>query len=134
METFMNYLLELERLTRSESAKLTIIIDRGVPCVRWSRGRGRHAEIITEHFKGSIAPLLTLLLERLGWQGVPTTELIFERMTPPQRIRAGRLFTQWRALKAVVLRPETIEQLEPRLASPRSSLNPQFMLDAEATR
>jgi hypothetical protein len=49
---------------------------------------------------------------------------IFSKMTPGQRRRAIEIARAWRELKADVLNPSHVE---PRLASPRSSLHPQIV-------
>lgn len=54
---------------------------------------------------------------------------VFGRLTRDQRNRVARLATEWRDLKAELLalrvRETPIEEVEPVLAPPRSSLNPQ---------
>lgn len=56
-----------------------------------------------------------------------TLRELFARMTPGQRAYVVSLAAQWKTFKTEVERPSAIEEIEPVLASPRSSLNPQFI-------
>jgi len=124
---------ELVKLTRQEDARLTITVDRGiVALVAFKRPR-RAAERVVDHADArypahSVEGMLNILLQRLGYAGVPTTANLVERMTPRQRQRCRDLLAQIGKLKREVLTP--IEEFEPCLASPRSSLNPRFMAPA----
>ena len=119
------YLEELERLSRDLSGKLTIIIDCGIPSAAWKLP-GNRAERVSAFQDGDgIQAVLHELLERLGrFREVPTTRMLLHRMTPGQKLRMSRIYAEYVALKREVLHPTPIEVIEPRLASPRSSLNP----------
>lgn len=56
-----------------------------------------------------------------------TLDELFARLTPGQRAYVKTLAAQWKAFKAEVERPVPVEELEPVLASPRSSLDPRFI-------
>jgi hypothetical protein len=120
------YLAELERLSRDLSGKLTIIIDCGIPSAAWKLP-GNRAERVSafQDQEGGIESVLHELLERLGrYRDVPTTRMLLHRMTPGQKLRMSRIYAEYVELKREVLNPTPIEVIEPRLASPRSSLNP----------
>ena len=51
---------------------------------------------------------------------------LLQRATPGQRLRMRKLLNEYAALKYAVLNgPAAIEQIEPCLAAPRSSLSPE---------
>ena len=56
---------------------------------------------------------------------------LLPRMTPRQRQRVRELFDEYAAIKRAVLTP--IEEIEPCLASPRSSLHPERLAQFAAS-
>lgn len=119
------YLEELERLSRRQSAKLTIVIDCGIPSVSWKVPGNRMERVASFRNEEDANTCLHALLERLGIDRVrPTSALLQERMTHGQRLRARKLVEEMNALKREILHPTPIEVVEPCLASPRSSLHP----------
>jgi hypothetical protein len=123
-------LQELERLAKREGAVVTVICGHGGIRASW-KAPGKRAEKIASRGENiisgqrfppdSVDDVLRVLLERLGWQGVPTCERFVDRMTPQQRGRVYELITEMRAIRNTVLG----HLAEPRHASPRSSLHPQ---------
>ena len=118
---------ELRRLTTVMDAKLTLTIEDGCSRVCF-KAAGRSAEVVKD---SSLHLTLDELLKRLDYSGAPVqqpTNAEFMRrlkQRPAKLARLHALLTEIRELKRDVLMP--IEELEPVLASPRSSLNPQFM-------
>ena len=121
-----HYLGELEQLAKRHSARIVItlegysvtasckmpgiqdtVIDYQSPAFRYSPEEGVNGVLYT-------------LLQRLGWQGAPTSRSILENMTPAQRTRLAELIAELKQLRNVALGHSS----EPRLASPQSSLHP----------
>lgn len=129
---------ELQRLSATLDAKVTIVMEGGVTSVKF-KAPGQRAEVVTDDARVTGYPastpetLIDALLTRLGWAGVPLrTNDEFMRLVrkrPAKLALLQSLLDQIRELKREVLTP--IEEIEPRLASPRSSLNPQFMEGSE---
>jgi len=118
------YLEELERLSRELSAKLTIIIDSGVPSAAWKVPGNRLERISSFRDSENVNEVLHALLERLDVRLERPRIRLLERMSPAQKRRAAVICAEFAELKREVLNPTPIEVSEPRLASPRSSLNP----------
>lgn len=116
------YLERLESLSRDQSATLTIIIDSGVPSVSWKLPGNRVERV--DRDRENVNELLHAMLERLDVRLERPPVNLIERMTPGQKVRMSRIYAEYVALKREVLNPTPIEVIEPRLASPRSSLNP----------
>jgi hypothetical protein len=125
-------LRELQRLSIDMDARVTIVMDHGVTRAAFKRP-GHRAEIVHDENEGSRFPLfhsddiLRELLKRLGYHhhaSVQTNEVFLQRLTPAQRTRLRDLLAQIKALKRDVFAP--IDEIEPRLASPRSSLDRRF--------
>ena len=123
-----SFLRELERLTRSESGTFRLTIQRGVTRASFKRPR-RAAEVVQDfatpsgESPSSADGILHELLVRLGFTGLPTTDLLVEQMNPRQRQRCRELIGELRVLRAEVLNTPPPSAYEPRLASPRSGLN-----------
>lgn len=117
-------LYELQRL--SMNGKATIVIEDGYARVSF-KAPGRPAEVVNAHDSSSVESVVAELLKRLGYAGLhTTTEFIRLVKQRPAKLAALKsLLAQIRDIKRDVF--ITIEEVEPRLASPRSSLNPQFM-------
>ena len=119
------YLKELERLSRRQSAKLTIVIDCGVPSVSWKVPGNRMERVSSFRDQEDTDTCLHALLERLGFDLVrPTSALLQERITPGQRLHAKKLIKEMADLKREILHPTPVEVIEPCLAPPRSALHP----------
>ncbi len=133
---------QLEFVARQTSAKVTISLDCSVSpyqCdVRFNGTacpRGNKHEAVTTYGADALNDALGELLTRLGvMRKLPTPENVVERATPAQRDRLLALCRELRELKDMILHPSRIE---PRLQSPRSSLNPQLtgtIFDGQAER
>lgn len=117
---------EIERLARQLGARFTLEIDYStqVPSMRamWKAPRQR-AERVNDYGPTATSErVLDVLVTRLGFARLPTTESILSHMTDAQVERARELVTELRLIKMEALR--RIEDVEPFLASPRSSLHP----------
>ena len=120
---------EIERLAKARGARFTLDIDyrSGVPSIRvmW-KAPGRRAERVSDFGAATSSErVLDVLVTRLGFARLPTTDSILEQMTDAQMQRALELVTELRLIKLEALR--RIEDVEPFLASPRSSLHPDIL-------
>lgn len=119
------YLEELASLSFNHSAKVTLVIDCGVASVAFKMPGNRTERVEAYRPTEHVNSVLQTLLERLGrFRDVPTSVVLRERMTPAQKSRLSKLLADLKALKREVLNPTPIDVVEPRLASPRSSLDP----------
>lgn len=132
--TALRYVLdELMRLVSERAAifKLTVTSNY---CKASFKRPGAHAEIAVDSSPNALHDVLRDLLRRLGvYHDLPTIENLIEKMTPPQRARMERLVAEHQQLKREIVdehervaRASRVENVEPVLASPRSSLNPQL--------
>lgn len=131
-----NRLRELETLAEKHKAVLTIRIDRGV-CRASFKQPGQRAVVVDDvAISGARFPpspvegILQTLLERLGYVGLPTTDVFVDQMNAAQRQRCRELIAQLQRLRDEVLNPTAPSAYEPRLAPPRSSLHPQIVQGA----
>lgn len=120
---------DLQRLSAATHAKVNLVIEDGYACVR-VKAPGRSAEVIHDRPAfGAATPIDTIvaqLLTRFGFEPRSQSEFIrLVKQRPAKLARLKALLSEIRELKREVFMP--IEQVEPCLASPRSSLNPQFM-------
>jgi hypothetical protein len=121
-------LQELDRLAKQECAVVTLVCGHGGIRVTW-KAPGKGAVIVADrdpqiypHYSRTEG-LLHTLIERLGFQGVPTNAHWIDRMTSQQRRRMYELAAEFKAIKAAAL--GHAGPIEPVHASPRSSLHPQ---------
>lgn len=120
------YLSQLETLAHTYSAKLTVVIEGGNCSADWKIPGNRLERVSAYRPVDGVNTVLRGLLERLGrYRSVPTHASLLERMTPAQKVRLTKLLAELKELKREVLNPTPIHVLEPHLASPRSSLNPE---------
>ena len=116
-----SHLHELERLTRIRQAVLRITIDQGVTTAAFKE-RGSRAEIVCAHDLTPPDEILGVLLYRLGhYHDLPTTEDDVARMTDRQREKCRALLLEIKAIRDEAR--TQIAEVEPVLASPRSSLD-----------
>jgi hypothetical protein len=122
-------LIELQQLSAAMHAKATIVIDDGYACVRFKRPRQCEEIIHDRPAFGSatrVDVVVAQLLKALGTPWLTNGEFIQRlRERPAAFARVQALLAEFREIKRDVLAP--VEDIEPRLASPRSSLNPYFM-------
>ena len=122
-------LQELDRLARQEFAVVTLVFGHGGIRVGW-KAPGKGPVVVVDRddnppqYYSRLDGLLHTLIERLGFQGVPTNAYWIDRMTPLQRKRVFEMAAEFKALKAAAL--GHAGPIEPVHASPRSSLHPQF--------
>jgi hypothetical protein len=120
---------ELQRLSREMNAKVTLVIEDGYARVSF-KAKGHSTEAVTDGpLFGSATPVdqvVTNLLNRLGVKVHTQTEFIrLVRQRPAKLALLKSLLAQIRDIRRDVF--IAVEDIEPVLASPRSSLNPQFM-------
>jgi hypothetical protein len=119
---------ELQRLATEMDAKVTLVIEGGYTRVKFA-AKNRVEGISDDPAFGSATNADTIVAQLLTQLGVPTYTneefLRLVRQRPAQLARLKALFAQIRDVKREVFLP--VGDVEPRLASPRSSLNPQFM-------
>jgi hypothetical protein len=116
---------EIENLTRNHCAKFTLVIHDGVSSASWKVPGNRTETVAAYRPTESVMSVLQGLMERLGrFRNVPNNAVLWERMTPGQRVRFKQLLSELKDLKREVLNPTPIDVIEPCLASPRSALNP----------
>ena len=120
---------DLQRISATTGAKVTLTITKGYACL-CVKEPGSQTEVIHDHPGfGSATALETIaarMLARFGIETYPQAEFIrLIKQRPAKLARLHALLAEIRELKRDVFAP--IEELEPVLASPRSSLNPQFM-------
>ena len=80
----------------------------------------------------TLEPVRAALVVAEGIREVDNDEML-SRATPRQMEQIRKLLDQLRELRREILHPTPIDVLEPTLASPRSSLNPQFTQGEPAT-
>ena len=119
---------ELQRLATEMDAKVTLVIEDGYARVKF-KAKDRVEAISDGPAFGSATSVDVVVAQLLTRLGVPThTNAEFIRLVkqrPAQLAALKALLAQIREIKREVFIP--IEEVEPRLASPRSSLNPAFM-------
>jgi hypothetical protein len=125
---------ELQRLSKEMHAKATVTIEDGFVRVSF-KANGRRAEVVNDESRYTNYPasnadeIVAELLKRLGYAGArlqTNGEFIrLVRQRPAKLALLTALLAQIRDIRRDVF--IAVEEIEPRLASPRSSLNPYFM-------
>lgn len=131
-------LLELESLVKRHSAVLRITVEPHAVRASWKmRGQSRETvidrghDVLDGHKYSGIRSVLHELLERLGYRHLATSRRAIDLMTEAQFARVCVLFNEYKQIRDTAL--GRVAHTEPVLASPRSSLHPQFCeRDAES--
>lgn len=116
----------LASLARRQSATFRLTIDAAHVSASW-KSRGHRDEVVS-YDGDQLRDTLNALLGRLGLRRLPTFDLILEHLTEGEQDQLRDLIGQVRVIRdlgAQRLRERNHPSLiEPRLASPRSSLHP----------
>jgi hypothetical protein len=124
----MSNIATLASLARLHDADLRVVLTSGGIKLSWKTPRKR-AECIATPIR-DLENIAGAMLERLDVCRDISYDHLIARMTAGQKLRLRTLIAEVRAFQREVLSPTPIEEIEPVLASPRSSLDPKKFVEA----